>query len=194
MARARHYKRVAIIGDACAALAGTALALTTLPLWALLTLLSVFALGLGTTFPVTVVSTQNAVARSQVGTVTGALNFFRALMASFTVAAFTAILLMALGADISLAGEHRGPVNSIAGSRHDRGLPLCVRRSRGDARLRGAVHDPDGREAAGRPRPRRWRWRSRARFGGSAHTIARPRFDLTAPQQVIMDQVRQEPP
>jgi hypothetical protein len=34
-------------------------------------------------------------------------------MASFTVAAFTAILLMALGADISLAGEHRGPVNSI---------------------------------------------------------------------------------
>ena len=35
----------------------------------------------------------------EAGTVTGALNFFRALMASFTVAAFTAILLMALGAD-----------------------------------------------------------------------------------------------
>jgi len=114
MAGARHYKLVAIIGNVCAALAGTALALTTLPLWALLTLLSVFALGLGTTFPVTVVSIQNAVARSQVGTVTGAMNFFRALMASFTVAAFTAILLMALGADISLAGEHRGPVNTIA--------------------------------------------------------------------------------
>jgi hypothetical protein len=41
------------------------------------------------------------------------MNFFRSLMSSFTVAAFTAILLMALGADISLAGEHRGPVNSI---------------------------------------------------------------------------------
>jgi hypothetical protein len=53
------------------------------------------------------------VARSQVGTVTGAMNFFRALMASFMVAAFSAILLMALGADISLAGEHRGPVSSI---------------------------------------------------------------------------------
>src|SRR6202163_4617439 len=114
MARARHYKRVAIIGNVCAALAGMALALTALPLWALLTLLSIFALGLGTTFPVSVVSIQNAVARSQVGTVTGAMNFFRALMASFTVAAFTAILLMALGADISLGGEHRGPVNSIA--------------------------------------------------------------------------------
>jgi hypothetical protein len=34
-------------------------------------------------------------------------------MASFTVAVFSAILLMALGADISLAGEHRGPVSSI---------------------------------------------------------------------------------
>jgi EmrB/QacA subfamily drug resistance transporter len=114
MARARHYKRVAIIGNLCAALAAMALALTALPLWALLVLLSVVALGLGTTFPVTVVSIQNAVSRLQVGTITGALNFFRALMASFTVAAFSAILLMALGADISLGGEHRGPVNSIA--------------------------------------------------------------------------------
>src|ERR1700726_1020661 len=113
MARARHYKRVAIIGTLCSALAGSALALTTLPLSALLALLSVFALGLGTAFPVSVVSLQNSVARSQVGTITGAMNFFRALMASFTVAAFSAILLMALGADISLGGEHRGAVSSI---------------------------------------------------------------------------------
>jgi EmrB/QacA subfamily drug resistance transporter len=113
MARARHYKLVAIIGTACSALAGCALALTALPLWALLVVLSVFALGLGTVFPVSVVSTQNAVARSQVGTATGAMNFFRALMASFMVAAFSAILLMALGADISLGSEHRGPVSSI---------------------------------------------------------------------------------
>src|SRR5207248_1190592 len=89
------------------------LALVVVPLWALLVLLSLLAFGLGTTFPVTVVSLQNSVSRSQVGTVTGAMNFFRALMASFTVAAFTAILLMALGADISLTGEHRGPVTSI---------------------------------------------------------------------------------
>ena len=114
MARARHYKWVAIIGNAIAAMAGCALAFFTLPLWALLVLLSVFALGLGTTFPISVVSLQNAVLRSQVGTITGAMNFFRALMASFMVAAFSAILLMALGADISLGGEHRGPVSSIA--------------------------------------------------------------------------------
>ena len=43
--------------------------LAVLPLWALLVLLSVFALGLGTAFPVSVVSIQNSVARSQVGTV-----------------------------------------------------------------------------------------------------------------------------
>jgi EmrB/QacA subfamily drug resistance transporter len=113
MARARHYKRVAIAGDFVAAICGAALAFTQLPLWGLLSLLSVFALGLGTTFPISVVSIQNAVARSQVGTITGAMNFFRSLASSFTVAAMTAILLMALGADISLAGEHRGPVSSI---------------------------------------------------------------------------------
>ena len=113
MARARYYKRVAIVGTSLAALCGVALALTSLPLWGLLLLLSIFSLGLGTTFPISVVSIQNAVARAQVGTVTGAMNFFRALMASFTVAAFAAILLMALGANISLAGEHRGPVSSI---------------------------------------------------------------------------------
>jgi EmrB/QacA subfamily drug resistance transporter len=113
MAKYRHYKRAAIVGTCVAAVSATALALTTLPLWGMLVLLSIFALGLGTAFPTSVVSMQNAVARAQIGTITGAMNFFRALMASFTVAAFTAILLMALGADISLAGEHRGPVSSI---------------------------------------------------------------------------------
>jgi EmrB/QacA subfamily drug resistance transporter len=115
MMHMKHYKRVAIIGTAfAAAVAGVLAVATPLPLWALLVALSLFAFGLGTTFPITVVSIQNSVARSQVGTVTGALNFFRALAASFTVAAFTAILLMALGADISLGGEQRGAVGSIA--------------------------------------------------------------------------------
>jgi EmrB/QacA subfamily drug resistance transporter len=113
MARSKHYKRVAIIGNSCSAVVGCVLALTTPPLWGLLALLSLFALGLGTTFPISVVSLQNAVSRSQVGSITGAMNFFRTLMASFMVAAFSAILLMALGADISLGGEHRGPVSSI---------------------------------------------------------------------------------
>jgi EmrB/QacA subfamily drug resistance transporter len=113
MARAKHYKRVAIIGTTWAALLACTMALTTLPLWGLLALLSMFAVGLGTVFPVSVVALQNSVTRAQVGTITGAMNFFRALMASFMVAAFSAILLMALGADISLADEHSGPVSSI---------------------------------------------------------------------------------
>jgi hypothetical protein len=112
MARARHYKRVAIIGLTCGALIGCVFTFARLPLWGLLVLLALFALGLGTAFPISVVSLQNSVSRAQVGTVTGAMNFFRALAASFTVAAFSTILLMALGADISLGGEH--PVNAIS--------------------------------------------------------------------------------
>src|ERR1700694_1384328 len=54
MARARHYKRVAIIGNVCAALAGMALGATPVSLWVLLVLLSVFALGLGTAFTISV--------------------------------------------------------------------------------------------------------------------------------------------
>ena len=114
MARTRHYKRVAIIGTSCAALTACVLMVASpMPLWVLLVLLSGFAVGLGTVFPVSVVSIQNAVARTQIGTATGAMNFFRALMGSFMVAAFTAILLTALGADISPGGEHRGAVSSI---------------------------------------------------------------------------------
>ncbi|MDE2379826.1 MDR family MFS transporter [Bradyrhizobium sp.] len=114
MVHARHYKRVAIVGTSIAAVCGAGLALTTLPLWGLLLLMAAFALGLGTTFPVCVVSLQNSVARAQVGTITGAMNFFRSLMSSFTVAAFAAILLIALGADIPLAGEHHhGSVGAI---------------------------------------------------------------------------------
>src|SRR4051795_7774248 len=112
MARAKYYKRVAIAGTSAATIFGAVLTVTTLPLWGLLVVLSLFALGLGTTFPVSVVSLQNSVARAQIGTVTGAMNFFRALMSSFMVAAFSAILLMALGPGISL-GEHRGPANAI---------------------------------------------------------------------------------
>ncbi len=101
-----HYKRVAIIGNGFSALMAASLAVATpMPLWLLLALLSLFSFGLGTIFPVSVVAIQNAVSRAQVGTATGALNFFRALMASFAVAAFTAVLLTALGGGVPLGGE-----------------------------------------------------------------------------------------
>ncbi|MGE5159827.1 MAG: MFS transporter, partial [Gemmatimonas sp.] len=114
MARVKHYKRVAIAGAIVATLAGSAITFSTPTLFVLLGLLAVFGVGLGTVFPITVVALQNAVPRSQVGTITGAMNFFRAMMSSFTVAVFSAILLMALGADVSLGGEHGGLVGAIS--------------------------------------------------------------------------------
>jgi EmrB/QacA subfamily drug resistance transporter len=114
MARVKQYKRVAIAGSTVATIVGAVLTLTTPPLWVMLVWLAVFGIGLGTPFPICVVSLQNAVHRSQVGTITGALNFFRSMMSSFTVAAFSAILLMALGSDISLGGEGHGLVGGIA--------------------------------------------------------------------------------
>jgi hypothetical protein len=113
MARVKHYKRVAIGGTIVSTLAGVALTLATLPLAGFLVLLAVFGIGLGTAFPVSVVAMQNAVARAQVGTITGAMNFFRSMLSSFTVAIFSAILLTALGADISFAEGAHGSVNAI---------------------------------------------------------------------------------
>jgi hypothetical protein len=104
MATLPRYKYVAILGTGTAVATGLLMMFVTLPLWAMLSVLSVFAFGLGTTFPVSVVSIQSAVVREQVGTVTGAMNFFRALMASFAVAAMTAMLLMALGQGMATPG------------------------------------------------------------------------------------------
>lgn len=98
MLHMQRYKWIAVLGLSTGTVACGLLALATpLPLWGLEVLLSIAALGLGTTFPVAVVSVQAAVARHQVGTVTGAMNFFRSLMAAISVALFTAILLAALG-------------------------------------------------------------------------------------------------
>jgi EmrB/QacA subfamily drug resistance transporter len=113
MARVKHYKRVAIVGTTVATLVGAVLTLTTPSLPVLLLWLAVFGIGLGTPFPICVVSLQNAVHRAQVGTITGALNFFRSMMSSFTVAVFSAILLMALGSDVSLGSEGQGAVGGI---------------------------------------------------------------------------------
>ncbi len=106
MSRMHRYKWVAIIGTGLAAVMfGTIATLTPLPLWLFLTLLGTGALGLGTGFPTSTVALQNAVQRYQVGTATGAANFFRSMTSSFAVAAFTAILLAMLGASAALNGH-----------------------------------------------------------------------------------------
>jgi EmrB/QacA subfamily drug resistance transporter len=95
MVRMRHYKRMPIVGLALAiaALAAVALAPTALPLAAICTLLGIVGIGMGTLFPVTTVSVQNAVQPYQLGTATGVMNFFRSLGGALMVSVFAAIVL-----------------------------------------------------------------------------------------------------
>jgi MFS family permease len=76
-----------------AALVPLALAPTGLSWAAALGLIALAGLGVGPTFPFTIVVVQNAVAMHQLGVATGTMNFFRALGSTFIVAAFGAIVL-----------------------------------------------------------------------------------------------------
>jgi len=100
MMRLDHYKRVPVIGLSVAITAMLVLAffVTTLPFWLVATLIAVISAGNGTLLPVSTVAIQNAVALHQVGTVTGAMGFFRQLGGALMVAALGAIVLGGLGA------------------------------------------------------------------------------------------------
>jgi EmrB/QacA subfamily drug resistance transporter len=124
MMRRHRYLWVSISGGTLAAVCFGALAFADrMPLWVFLVILSVGSLGVGPMFSTTMATMQNAVARSQIGTATGAANYARALMSSFAVAGFTAILMAALGAgaagrdDIDLARELSG-VEAVAAFRY----------------------------------------------------------------------------
>lgn len=115
MLRRHRYLWVSIAGGSLAAVCFGALALADrMPLWLFLLVLSIGSLGVGPMFSTTMATMQNAVARSQIGTATGAMNYARALMSSFAVAGFTTILMAALGAsaagrdNIDLARELSG--------------------------------------------------------------------------------------
>src|SRR5262249_58263181 len=90
-----HYKRVPLVGPllSVAALVPLAIAPTGFSPAAALGLIALVGLGLGPTFPFTVVVVQNAVALHQLGVATGTMNFFRALGSTFIVSAFGAIVL-----------------------------------------------------------------------------------------------------
>jgi EmrB/QacA subfamily drug resistance transporter len=95
---AEHYKRlpIAALCFAIAAIAVVAL-WPTAPLWLVLLALTVVSVGCGTTYPVCTVSVQNAVPLHQVGTATGVMNFFRALISALEVAVLGAIVVAGLG-------------------------------------------------------------------------------------------------
>jgi predicted MFS family arabinose efflux permease len=102
----RRYK-VSAIGGAILAIASvTALVVwPAMPLYGVVTALTLIGFGAGTVYPVATVSIQNAVAMHQVGTATGTMNFFRALASTLAVAIMGAILLAGVGATPERGGS-----------------------------------------------------------------------------------------
>jgi len=94
-----RYKVSAIVGASISIASVTALAIwPAMPLTGVVVALTLIGFGAGTVYPVATVSIQNAVPAHQVGTATGAMNFFRALASTLAVAIMGAILLAGLGA------------------------------------------------------------------------------------------------
>jgi len=104
MTHVRRYKRMPMVGLAAAIVAMGPLAAgpMRLPVALVCVLLGIAGLGLGSVFPITTVSVQNAVLPWQLGTATGAMNFFRQLGGALIVALFGAIVLGGAG------GGHQG--------------------------------------------------------------------------------------
>ncbi len=94
MAKVTRYKRIGLVGLPFAALSLVPIALIPAQLSAtgVGALLLVTGCGLGTVLPITTVSVQNAVLPWQLGTVTGVINFVRALASALMVALYGAFL------------------------------------------------------------------------------------------------------
>jgi EmrB/QacA subfamily drug resistance transporter len=98
-----HYKIMPVLGLAVS-IAGLALLAVepTLPVVVVCAVIGCVGLGIGALFPVTTVSIQNAVPPDQLGTATGAMNFFRSLGGALAVAGFSAIILGGAGGHAGL--------------------------------------------------------------------------------------------
>jgi predicted MFS family arabinose efflux permease len=118
-----HYKRGPSFGLALstAVTAVLAFASSSLPFWLFDTLLAIAGVGIGTIFPVTTISIQNAVAPHQLGTATAAFNFFRSLGSAILVAVFGAIFLSSLG-----FGDRRiGSIAALVAEAAKNGTPIA---------------------------------------------------------------------
>jgi EmrB/QacA subfamily drug resistance transporter len=122
MAKLTHYKRVGLIGLPLAALAFVPLAMMPdgLSVAVVGVLLFVAGNGLGTVLPITTVSVQNAVLPWQLGTVTGVINFVRALASALMVALYGAILFGGMGATQGVTLESFAGQNADAFTGHFR--------------------------------------------------------------------------
>ena len=122
MAWSEHYKRgptagliVAVIGTALLA-AGSG----ELPLWQIEVLLAFTGIGMGTIYPVTTVSIQNAVEAHQLGTATATFNFFRSLGSAILVAVFGTLFLGGLG----VGGQAIGSLQNLVAMAARNGTPI----------------------------------------------------------------------
>jgi EmrB/QacA subfamily drug resistance transporter len=99
IARLTHYLRVPVIGlvIAIATFGVLAAEAANLSFCSFTALLGVLGAAIGPMYPTSTIVMQNAVKPHQLGTATGALNFFRLLGAAIIVAAFGAIVLGAAG-------------------------------------------------------------------------------------------------
>jgi EmrB/QacA subfamily drug resistance transporter len=121
MAKVKHYKRLPIAGLFVAMVATGVLAAfaRNLPIAVVEIVLAVISIGLGTLLPVATVAIQNAVAPHELGTATGAANFFRSLGGALIVAVFGAIVLSGSG----LAGA--GSFETLAKAAAESGINLA---------------------------------------------------------------------
>jgi EmrB/QacA subfamily drug resistance transporter len=93
-----HYKLSPYIGMSLTTVTVAALvAWPDMPLAWVILATGIIGFGVGSVFPVATVSIQNAVDRHTIGTATGAMNFFRALVSALVVAIMGAILLAGFG-------------------------------------------------------------------------------------------------
>src|SRR5262249_34223001 len=118
---------------------------------AALGLIALVGLGLGPTFPFTVVVVQNAVALHQLGVATGTMNFFRALGSTFIVSAFGAIVLAGAPGVLGMSAGAVVRGGGAAGSRRGRGLSMGLRRRHSLPRGRALLHSRARGAGAARP-------------------------------------------
>ena len=118
-----RYKRGPLAGLLVAIFGAALLAIRSgaMPLWEMEVLLAVTGLGMGTIFPVTTVSIQNAVQPHQLGTATATFNFFRSLGSAILVAAFGAIFLGSL----NLSGAHVTSLHALVADAAANGTPIA---------------------------------------------------------------------
>ena len=93
--RLKHYKNVALVGVATAAVALFSLAVwaSTLPYLGLEAVFVVVGAGIGTSFPLVIVCVQNAVRPEHLGVATGAATFLRSLGGAMGVSVLGAVFL-----------------------------------------------------------------------------------------------------